>query len=265
MLLLRDVIYNDALFEVNVIYNHPCVCFRESRSSLNFNLSWVSQLFVVIQRQPRVWGLGGLGRGRLVVWNPRIPRESQNSKVTTGPQTIWVTIAPTKQKHPEFRIRSPEVDFFLQNSTSGIFWHPWLWGGDELKMYGQLIILNEYVGGRNQVAGRKTLLENACMNLQVSLFLTPKNHQNFWNRSSTVLFCGGIFFAEGGGGGKVVYQLGTSWILGISPIIPTCDFGSRKLTIPKRPLFHTISQNCQVFLLQVATILTLWWLYAAYR
>lgn len=148
-----------------------------------------------------------MGRGRLVVWNPRIPRESQNSKVTTGPQTIWVTIAPTKQKHPEFRIRSPEVDFCLQNSTSGIFWHPWLWGGDELKMYGQLIILNEYVGGRNQVAGRKTLLENACMNLQVSLFLTPKNHQNFWNRSSTVLFCGGIFFAEGGGAERLSINL----------------------------------------------------------
>lgn len=112
MLLLRDVFYNDALFGL-ISHNHPCVCFRESRSSLNFKLSWVSQLFVVIQRQPRVWGLGGLGRGRLVVWNPRIPRESQNSKVTTGPQTIWVTIAPTKQKHPEFRIRSPEVDFFF--------------------------------------------------------------------------------------------------------------------------------------------------------
>ena len=187
MLLLRDVIYNDALFEVNVIYNHPCVCFRESRSSLNFNLSWVSQLFVVIQRQPRVWGLGGLGRGRLVVWNPRIPRESQNSKVTTGPQTIWVTIAPTKQKHPEFRIRSPEVDFCLQNSTSGIFWHPWLWGGDELKMYGQLIILNEYVGGRNQVAGRKT---------STSTSLCSKMWENTWKTTCFTKLLA-VFFQEG--------------------------------------------------------------------
>ena len=155
MLLLRDVIYNDALFEVNVIYNHPCVCFRESRSSLNFNLSWVSQLFVVIQRQPRVWGLGGLGRGRLVVWNPRIPRESQNSKVTTGPQTIWVTIAPTKQKHPEFRIRSPEVDFFCKIPLVEFFGILGFGGGMNSKcMDNSSFWMNMLEGGTKLLAGK---------------------------------------------------------------------------------------------------------------
>ena len=137
MLLLRDVFYNDALFGL-MSHNHPCVCFRESRSSLNFNLSWVSQLFVGIQRQPRVWGLGGLGRGRLVVWNPRIRK-----------------IAPTKQKHPEFRIPSPEVDCFLQNSTSGIFWHPWLWGGMNSKcMDNSSFWMNMLEGGTKLLSGK---------------------------------------------------------------------------------------------------------------